>query len=263
MKPTHLILTAFLAASTLVQAATVDRRLPAPLPEFKTSEQLAQWREEKAAQANSPSQIPNSSLANAGAFFTGKPYLEESGTYAFLFRSYDPELNRWTTSDPSGFPDGANIFLYAPVPFSQLDPLGLNTIDVSRTTTTYEDYIPDWSQASVSWSDFLSAAANLASNFAGDAGTVASIAQSIMEQVTKEDPDFSSSGNTSKNFTYAGRDTIVGEWTPFDPAGFKIVKVHDPKITYKTRFDNSYDPDIAVFPKLTIITYFTETITIE
>ena len=44
--------------------------------------------------------------------YTGKPYNKELGTYVFSARSYDPQTNRWTTSDPSGFPDGANNYLY-------------------------------------------------------------------------------------------------------------------------------------------------------
>ncbi len=58
-------------------------------------------------------------------FYTGKPYLEETGQYVFLFRHYDPELGRWTTSDPSGFPDWANNYLYSNSPVAGVDPDGL------------------------------------------------------------------------------------------------------------------------------------------
>jgi RHS repeat-associated protein len=54
-------------------------------------------------------------------FFAGKPYLEETGQFLFLFRHYDPELARWTTADPSGFPDGANNLAYMAVPTSEFD----------------------------------------------------------------------------------------------------------------------------------------------
>ncbi len=44
-------------------------------------------------------------------FFTGKPQIDGIG-YAFLFRSYRPELAKWQTSDPLGYPDGFNNFAY-------------------------------------------------------------------------------------------------------------------------------------------------------
>jgi RHS repeat-associated protein len=59
-------------------------------------------------------------------FFTGKPYDADLGAYLFNYRSYDPALCRWTTPDPSGFPDGANNWVYAPVPTTGIDPLGLH-----------------------------------------------------------------------------------------------------------------------------------------
>jgi len=44
--------------------------------------------------------------------YTGKPYSKELGAYVFNHRNYDPQTSRWTTPDPSGFPDGANNRLY-------------------------------------------------------------------------------------------------------------------------------------------------------
>ena len=48
---------------------------------------------------------------SAENFFTGKPYIGELG-YAFLFRNYRPELGKWQTTDPLGYPDGWNNFAY-------------------------------------------------------------------------------------------------------------------------------------------------------
>lgn len=59
--------------------------------------------------------------------FTGKhydPYLS-GGTVVFPYRNLDPEVARWTSADPAGFPDGTNQHYYAPVPTHQIDPLGL------------------------------------------------------------------------------------------------------------------------------------------
>ena len=48
---------------------------------------------------------------NDDAFFTGKPMIDELG-YSFLFRDYNPNQGKWTTSDPLGYPDGWNNLAY-------------------------------------------------------------------------------------------------------------------------------------------------------
>lgn len=58
--------------------------------------------------------------------FTGKVFVKELGGYSFLHRVFAPELSRWTTCDPIGFPDGTNNSLYVKGdPFGHVDPLGL------------------------------------------------------------------------------------------------------------------------------------------
>jgi RHS repeat-associated protein len=84
----------------------------------------AQQAEQPATRHSSPATPPQE------VFFTGKPYLEETGQYLFLFRHYDPELARWTTADPSGFPDGANNIAYMAVPTSEFDWQGLESKDI-------------------------------------------------------------------------------------------------------------------------------------
>ncbi|MFI0436064.1 MAG: RHS repeat-associated core domain-containing protein [Parachlamydiaceae bacterium] len=44
--------------------------------------------------------------------YSGKRVDEESGLIAFGMRYYDPSLGRWTTPDPDGFIDGANLYAY-------------------------------------------------------------------------------------------------------------------------------------------------------
>jgi RHS repeat-associated protein len=137
------------------------------MPEFQTPAQLVKWRAEttaktvakEAAQAASSrlstvdsstfslnSGVPtplappqgsgaarssqSNQLPPVAGFYTGKPYLAESGSYAFKYREYNPEMNRWTTVDPSGFPDGANNRLYAAVPTSEFDNNGLDTTSI-------------------------------------------------------------------------------------------------------------------------------------
>ena len=107
---------------------TAFAEFKAPLPEFKNEKQLAEWRAEKASEANSQDHT-----AEETTFYTGKPYLASSGGYAFKYRNYNPEVARWTTEDPSGFPDGANGSVYAPIPSSELDSLGLWRIKLTSS----------------------------------------------------------------------------------------------------------------------------------
>ncbi len=126
--PRHLIyaVSFALALATSPPHATAENKLPAPKPEFLNSEQLAEWRAKKTAEFETKkAQEVQRRSVEADVFYTGKPYLEDSGTYAFLFRSYDPELARWTSADPSGFPDGPNLYFRAGSPTKTFDALGL------------------------------------------------------------------------------------------------------------------------------------------
>jgi RHS repeat-associated protein len=94
--------------------------IPAVLPEFKNEKQLAEWRAEMAAK-----NAATTTASEDHAFYTGKPYIGSTGGYAFKYRSYNPELARWTSEDPSGYPDGANCHAYAPTPTNSFDYGGL------------------------------------------------------------------------------------------------------------------------------------------
>jgi RHS repeat-associated protein len=126
-----------------------------PIPPMQTVEEaraatdkrLAAIKAEEAKQAAEAAELairdPQPATAWQELFFTGKPYLEETGQYLFLFRHYDPELARWTTADPSGFPDGANNVAYMAVPTSGLDFLGLETLlsgDLARVQAAIEGF---------------------------------------------------------------------------------------------------------------------------
>jgi len=70
--------------------------------------------------------LPGMGVQPAEYFYTGKPYDSDTESYTFKYRNYDPELNRWITMDPSGFPDGANAFAYINNHvISSIDPDGL------------------------------------------------------------------------------------------------------------------------------------------
>jgi len=139
MKAKHIILAAVLAATFAIQAATAEHKLPAPLPEFKTPEQLVVWRQEMAEKAKAADALAGkqaNSASSTSAFYTGKPLVEETGSYAFKYRNLDPELNRWTTLDPSGYPDGANAFVYINNHvMSSFDPNGLEEVYFTGSQT--------------------------------------------------------------------------------------------------------------------------------
>jgi RHS repeat-associated protein len=114
----HKLTLAFVASLT----STAFAEFKAPLPEFKNEKQLAEWRAEKASEAASQGYE-----AKETAFYTGKPYLSATEKYAFKYRSYCPELVRWSTQDPSGFPDGPNNAIYVNNMVTMaIDAAGLN-----------------------------------------------------------------------------------------------------------------------------------------
>jgi RHS repeat-associated protein len=85
------------------------------------------------ASAVTTNEVPGVDVQPASYFYTGRPYDEDLGAYTFSYRHYSPEQNRWTSADPSGFPDGANCQAYSPTPTNQLDPYGLRTITATHT----------------------------------------------------------------------------------------------------------------------------------
>lgn len=96
----HFILAAIFAASTALQAAVAEITHSAPMPEFINSEELAKWHEAKTKIFKSKEAA---AITQFERFYTGKPYLEHSGTYAFRFWNYDFELSRWTHPDSPAF----------------------------------------------------------------------------------------------------------------------------------------------------------------
>ncbi len=114
--------------------STAFAEFKAPLPEFKNEKQLAEWRAEKAAEATSQGYV-----AEETAFYTGKPYLASSDSYAFKYRSYNPKMARWTSEDPSGFPDGANGSMYScNAPVCGIDSDGLQFLYFHGGTLTLQ-----------------------------------------------------------------------------------------------------------------------------
>jgi RHS repeat-associated protein len=126
-----LTLLALAAVSFNLQAAP-SSTLPAPLPEFMNDEQAAKWTADQEAAAAKET-ASTSSEQTPTVFYTGKPYVADAGGYIYKYRTYNPEMSRWTSADPSGFPDGVNNQFYAPNPANQLDALGLTVTVVNGT----------------------------------------------------------------------------------------------------------------------------------
>lgn len=63
------------------------------------------------AAQQSTAAVPGVPVQPVSYFYTGKPYDADLGAYTFNHRNYNPEIKRWTSADPSGFPDGANNYI--------------------------------------------------------------------------------------------------------------------------------------------------------
>ena len=84
-----------------------------PPAKHKTEKAVAkQTTSSTTAQAKAEETIPGVAVQSASYFYTGKPYDEDLGGYVFNYRTYSPSIARWTTSDPSGYPDGTNNKIY-------------------------------------------------------------------------------------------------------------------------------------------------------
>jgi RHS repeat-associated protein len=125
-------------------AFTVQFAGAANLPEFMTPTQLQAMRAEQIARAASAQ--TDVAKSETPTLYTGKISDADSGGYLFKYRNYNPEMNRWTTVDPSGFPDGASNFLYtnnSAIAF--FDPDGLYTIGfASGRYELYKEWKQEW-----------------------------------------------------------------------------------------------------------------------
>ncbi len=126
IKPIVAAIAAGLVITSSAFAATTN--FPAPLPGFKSDSELAEWRNDLIAKAEAEEAAGMAARETSRFFYTGKPFVEEVGEYTFLYRNYNPELARWSSHDPSGFPDGANNLAYMAVPTMEFDWLGCVTV---------------------------------------------------------------------------------------------------------------------------------------
>jgi len=157
MKLKNCILAALCAVAALSQ--TSRAALQAALPEFKSKQAL---------QAQAASRQVNKEEASGNVFYTGKPFEAEREGYLFKYRSYDSELNRWTSVDPSGFPDGANNQCYCSVPTNSFDIGGTfdwRQFDISKFDSQGLEQLGHWLEGSGTtvsttdgaWGDYMKA----------------------------------------------------------------------------------------------------------
>ena len=116
------------------------------------------------SKAKSAEAIPGADVQPAAYFYTGKPFDEDLGGYVFNYRTYSPNMNRWLTTDPSGFPDGANNHLYAPVPTTAVDPFGLAVLTEQQAVTIDNNQVNTWKNQGWTF------AANVLANFVANTG---------------------------------------------------------------------------------------------
>ena len=107
------------------------------LPEFMNAQQLTAWRAQHEAPVSPPQ--PND------GFFTGKPYDATSDSYLFMYRNYSATAVRWTSCDPSGFPDGPNTYAYVNNCSTCIDPDGLSCVEQGFI------YTATWTEKRVWW----------------------------------------------------------------------------------------------------------------
>jgi len=140
---TKLALTLLAIATASINLHAATSTAPAPLPEFMDDIQAAKWTADQAAATQA-----TSAQAPSNQFYTGKPFVAEAGGYVFKYRTYNPEMSRWTSADPSGFPDGVNNFVYAKNQSTySLDANGLETGTGSGDETlTNTMSVADWSK---------------------------------------------------------------------------------------------------------------------
>jgi RHS repeat-associated protein len=70
-----------------------------------------------------------SSLGNR-YMFTGREYDSETGNYYYRARYYSPKIGRFLQTDPTGYDDGINWYVYCGNnPINGIDPLGLDWLD--------------------------------------------------------------------------------------------------------------------------------------
>ncbi len=86
---------------------------------------------------------------HAGSEYSGKEYHQNSGLVFYLYRSYDPNLQRWLNRDPIEELGGINLYAYlGNNSIDRIDPYGFLTVYLWNYHGSLE-----WGHASISLDD--------------------------------------------------------------------------------------------------------------
>ena len=198
-----LTLSLLILAAVSINLHAASSTLPAPLPGLMDQQQLAQWNANQQALGKTVSDTEE--VANQ--FYTGKPYLAEVGGYIYKYRTYNPEMTRWTTSDISGYPDGANNNIYTSHPLSDCDPDGLKLVQgtVSPNAGLTANAFVTASLAAVTSASYA--------NTSLTGSVVSSITSYLTSFVNNNVPNISVSGITAQVTGTADFDTNTSSWS--------------------------------------------------
>ncbi|MFK0092372.1 RHS repeat-associated core domain-containing protein [Pseudomonas sp. NPDC090592] len=77
---------------------------------------------------HNPEQVREQNLRYQGQYLD-----RETGLHYSTFRFYDPAIGRFSQTDPIDLSGGKNLYIFAPNPFTWIDPLGLTACELTRS----------------------------------------------------------------------------------------------------------------------------------
>lgn len=149
--------------------------------------------------------VPGSN--NQGRFaYTGQLYLAELGLYHYRARTYSPKLGRFLQTDPVGYADQMNLYVYVgndPINFT--DPTGLYSRGNDWSDEEWAEFESHRDQITNDFSNAASALRNLADELAagGDLSAAAQAVQSVVSDVMETEPSADNLKTIAGNFSKA------------------------------------------------------------
>jgi len=148
-----------------------------------------------------------------------------------------------------------------PVPTTQIDLLGLATIDLSRTDiwlTTY-DVLPPRGDY-----DLFRALYNLGLSFLPSGVGIAQATIDVFGAIGSNTAPYEPGDpNQNVNFTNPVEVYFEGEWNPFGPEGRQVVKTHPLKRYVSVTYIERFDWENHLYPYAEVRLHITQTLTVE